>query len=131
MTGSTEFDLSVPATPDSIALVRHAVRAALEDHEAPPAVTADVLLAVSEACTNAVVHAYPDGTAGRLEATVGWVEEELTITVRDRGKGFAPRVDSPGLGLGLPVIGSLARKLEIRTPPGGGTEVAMTFVAAG
>ena len=64
MTGSTEFDLSVPATPDSIALVRHAVRAALEDHEAPPAVTADVLLAVSEACTNAVVHAYPDGTAG-------------------------------------------------------------------
>jgi serine/threonine-protein kinase RsbW len=130
MAGSTEFELSVPATPDSIALVRHAVRAALEEHGTPPEVTADVLLAVSEACTNAVVHAYPDG-AGRLEATVGWVEEDLTITVRDRGTGFAPRVDSPGLGLGLPVIGSLARNLEIRTPPGGGTEVAMTFAAAG
>lgn len=120
----------MPAEPASIGLVRHAVRAALASRSVPPEVTADILLAVSEACTNAVVHAYPqnDGVQ-RFETHVSWCGDELLVTVRDHGRGFTPRVDSPGLGLGLPVMGSLSRRLEIRTPEGGGTEVAMTFAA--
>lgn len=122
----------MPAEPGSIGLVRHAVRAALASRSVPPAVTADILLAVSEACTNAVVHAYPQHDGGqRFETHVSWCGDELLVKVRDHGRGFAPRVDSPGLGLGLPVMGSLSRRLEIRTPQGGGTEVAMTFAAAG
>ncbi len=49
------------------------------------------------------------------------------VIVRDRGRGFAPRVDSPGLGLGLPVIAALTRRLELQETPGGGTEVVMAF----
>ncbi len=51
----------------------------------------------------------------------------LRILVRDDGHGLQPRVDSPGLGLGLPLIAQLSSASDIRTSQDGGTEVAMTF----
>jgi hypothetical protein len=42
-----------------------------------------------------------------------------------------PRPDSPGFGIGLPLIGNLASAVEIHEAPGGGTEVRMTFTAPG
>jgi PAS domain S-box-containing protein len=42
-----------------------------------------------------------------------------------------PRADSPGLGLGLPTIGRLAALVDLREPPGGGTELSMTFATPG
>jgi len=52
------------------------------------------------------------------------------VTVRDHGSGMAPRVDSPGLGVGLPVMAAIADALEIDTPDGAGTIVRMTFDVA-
>ena len=49
------------------------------------------------------------------------------MIVRDHGSGMAPRVDSPGLGVGLPVMAAIAEALEIDTPDGSGTLVRMTF----
>ena len=49
------------------------------------------------------------------------------MTVVDSGLGFSPRVDSPGLGLGLPVMAALATRLEITTREAGGTVVEMAF----
>ena len=49
------------------------------------------------------------------------------VTVRDHGTGMAPRVDSPGLGVGLPVMAAIADALEIDTPGDAGTLVRMTF----
>lgn len=126
--------LRLPSIPDNVPVVRHAVRGMLEGRETPEAITADVLLAVTEACTNVVQHAYAgreDGGPGEMEITADWVEpDELVVVVRDRGRGFAPRVDSPGLGLGLPVIAALTRRLELQEPAGGGTEVVMAFALA-
>ena len=51
----------------------------------------------------------------------------LVVTVRDHGSGMAPRVDSPGLGVGLPVMAAIAEALEIDAPDGSGTLVRMTF----
>jgi serine/threonine-protein kinase RsbW len=52
----------------------------------------------------------------------------LTVVVHDEGRGMLPRPDSPGLGLGLPLIATLAESLELGTGPDERTEVRMTFL---
>ena len=49
--------------------------------------------------------------------------------MRDEGTGLAPRVDSPGLGLGLGLIAQVADSADVRAPETGGTEVVMRFNA--
>ena len=58
---------------------------------------ADIALAVTEACTNAVVHAYRD-SSGTISVTASHADGAPTVTVRDHGTGMAPRVDTPGSG---------------------------------
>lgn len=55
-------------------------------------------------------------------------KQRLTVIVRDEGKGIAPRPDSPGLGLGLPLIASLAESVQLRREESEHTEVQMTFL---
>jgi serine/threonine-protein kinase RsbW len=123
--------LTLPSTADSVPVVRHALRGMLEAGGVQAAAAADVLLAVTEACTNAVLHARREGPEEMLlEVEAGWRAGGLEVVVRDRGQGFTPRVDSPGLGLGLPVIAALSHRMELRETPGGGTEVVMDFQLA-
>ena len=84
-------------------------------------------LAVSEAVSNVVVHSYSDASPGAFMVRVEWDGGELRVTVRDQGCGMAPRMDSPGAGLGLPLIASLADSFSVTAPADGGTEVVMTF----
>jgi serine/threonine-protein kinase RsbW len=129
-----QLELTVPSTAENIPLVRHAVAGFLDGHSLSGALASDVLLAVTEACTNVVQHAYRDGepeSSAEIEVTAQCVSSALTIAVRDRGRGFAPRIDSPGLGLGLPVIAALTQNVEIRPVPPSGTEVVMTFDLGG
>ena len=93
--GATMYcDPSIP--PLTVYQTNHRVGTAL----------ADVKLAVTEACTNCVVHAYPNGSGENavfeVEADPG--EDELLVIVRDYGRGISPNTESPGLGLGLPLI---------------------------
>jgi anti-sigma regulatory factor (Ser/Thr protein kinase) len=86
-------------------------------------------MAVTEACTNVVVHAYEDD-GGQLEVQMLAGEEDLTIVVRDHGAGIQPkpaRTEPPALGLGLPLIAALSDAFELRGTAGRGTEVRMTF----
>ena len=84
-------------------------------------------LAVSEAVSNVVVHGYRESAAGAFTVAVEWDGDRLHVTVRDAGCGMAPRMDSPGAGLGLPLIANLAEAFSVSAPPGGGTQVCMTF----
>ena len=84
-------------------------------------------LAVSEAVSNVVVHSYRDTDDGDFTLRVEWDGGELKVIVRDEGCGMTPRTDSPGAGLGLPLIATLAESFSVTAPPGGGTEVCMTF----
>ena len=94
------------------------------------AVLADMKMAVSEACTNVVVHAYED-IDGVLEVDMLADESGLTIRVRDHGTGIQPHPqrsrDVPALGLGLPLIAALSDAYELHGSTGQGTEVRMTF----
>jgi anti-sigma regulatory factor (Ser/Thr protein kinase) len=93
---------------------------------------AAVKLAVSEAVTNAVVHAYVDDERPGDVHVVTFVRgATVHVTVSDDGTGMMPRLDSPGLGVGLPFIADIADTLDIDSSEGGGTELRMTFRAVG
>jgi serine/threonine-protein kinase RsbW/stage II sporulation protein AB (anti-sigma F factor) len=127
---SSGFELELAAETDNVPLVRHALRGLLEAAGVGEERISDITLAVTEACANAVLHAYPD-SSGQFEASADLsTAGELVVTVRDYGSGMSPRVDSPGLGVGLPVMAAIADALEIDTPEGAGTVVRMTFAVA-
>ena len=68
-----------------------------------------VRLAVSEAATNAVVHAYRESD-GQLQVHAHVAAGELVVVVADKGSGLAPRPDSPGLGLGMPLMATVTSR---------------------
>jgi anti-sigma regulatory factor (Ser/Thr protein kinase) len=129
MTAVPDVRLTMSARPEGVAVVRQALAGMAEALGFDPAVLADMKMAVSEACTNVVVHAY-DSSDGILEVDMGADESGLTILVRDHGGGIQPHAsrsrEVPALGLGLPLIAALSDAFELR---GGveGTEVRMTF----
>jgi anti-sigma regulatory factor (Ser/Thr protein kinase) len=117
-----------PARPEHVGAARRAVWDAAIRAGAEEQVREAAQLAVSEAVSNVVVHGYRDiGTPGGFTLCVEWDGGELRVIVRDQGCGMAPRMDSPGAGLGLPLIANLAGSFSVSAPPGGGTELCMTF----
>lgn len=122
-----DLELTLPARPENVAVVRHVLGCLSDALQVTPEVLHDVRLAVSEACANVIVHAYRD-TEGLLELSASSLPDRtLEIVVRDHGLGMGPRADSPGLGVGLPLIAALSSALEIGTADDGATEVRMTF----
>jgi serine/threonine-protein kinase RsbW len=121
-----DLELTLPARPENVAVARHAIGGFADVLDVADQTLADVKLAVTEACTNVVVHAYPNGEGPiTLRATVD--AGVLRVVVADEGRGILPRADSPGLGLGLPLIATLAESLELGTGDNEETEVRMTF----
>lgn len=122
---SPDLELKLPARAENVAVVRHAFGGLGDALNVDDQRLSDIKLAVTEACTNVVIHAY-DGATGPLEVDAILAGRRLTIVVRDRGRGMIPRPDSPGLGLGLPLIATLSESLELGTDEDQ-TEIRMTF----
>jgi serine/threonine-protein kinase RsbW len=125
-----DIRLTLPARAENVALVRHVVGALAEALGMPPTMIEDVKLAVTEACTNVVRHAY-EGRDGPLEVMVEPATESLTVIVTDTGRGLRPGPTSDGAGLGLPLIAALAAELEIDEELGRGSRLRMEFRSAG
>jgi PAS domain S-box-containing protein len=91
----------MPAAAESLAVIRRSLRRWLSDSNGgfhDQGVIADMLVACTEACGNAIEHAYgPAG--GEIEVAVSRVDEEITIIVRDWGRWRAPRGVRRGRGL--------------------------------
>ena len=121
---------TAPAAPAHISRLRNAVAAFAQEAGLSNERAADVRLAVSEALTNAVVHAYREGDEGEIEVSARTAAQRLEIKVQDRGRGIAPRPDSPGMGMGMPMIAALATDSDISARQGGGTVVTMHFALA-
>jgi serine/threonine-protein kinase RsbW len=124
-----EVVLNMPARAEGVGVVRQALTGMADALAFDDAVLSDMKMAVTEACTNVVVHAYED-EAGELEVAMLAGHDDLTIVVRDHGSGIQPkpaRTEPPALGLGLPLIAALSDAFELRGTAGQGTEVRMTF----
>jgi serine/threonine-protein kinase RsbW len=122
-----DLELKLPARAENVAVVRHAFGGFAEALSVDEQTLADIKLAITEACTNVVIHAYDDDEDGSLEVDASIDDRRLTVVIRDEGRGIVPRPDSPGLGLGLPLIATLAESLELGTDDADRTEVRMTF----
>ena len=119
-----------PAAPEAVGEARRATRELAQRYGVDDVLITSILLCVSEAVTNAVVHAYRDhAEPGDIELEARKPDGYLCIYVRDSGLGMRPRTDSPGAGFGLPLITQLASEVAIRSGrgDGAGTELAMRF----
>jgi anti-sigma regulatory factor (Ser/Thr protein kinase) len=119
------FEARIPGTPLGVRVLRREMARMAEQCGMDAEGIADVRLAVTEAATNAVMHAYAD-TEGDLRVTAAMGDGELAIVIADAGPGLVDRDDSPGLGVGLAVIAHVSEQLRI-VSDSGGTEVHMTF----
>jgi serine/threonine-protein kinase RsbW len=127
----TALKIRLPAKPDNVAVVRQALTGLGDAYELDPDFLSDIRTAVTEACNNVVIHAYPGDEPGLLEVEADPGDgTAVDVLVRDYGAGLQPNTVPPqerSLGLGLPLIAALARRFEIRGNETGGLEVHMLF----
>jgi serine/threonine-protein kinase RsbW len=118
--------LTLPARPENVTVVRHAVAALAEKMAMPETRIGDLKTVVTEACMNVVVHAYGEET-GALQVEVTPAADELSVLVRDFGVGIRPRPEPerPSLRIGLALIAALSTSFEISGGLGRGTEIKM------
>jgi anti-sigma regulatory factor (Ser/Thr protein kinase) len=131
MTETSVVHLGLLNDAENSALVRHVLGGVALAMGFDQDLLADAKTAVSEACSNVVLHAY-NGSSGPLEVTIGVHSGGLTVVVRDQGGGIQPRRvdDEQGvLGVGLSLIQALTDRVEFRGAKGEGTEVRMSFHA--
>lgn len=125
-TGSSASRHTLPATPSSVPAIRHQLDRVLASLHTTPARAADIRLALTEACTNAAQHAYPDGSSGEMVIVFAVSPEALVVSVVDTGNGIDGPSGQSGLGVGLPVIDAVADSVTI-TSLRPGTSIQMTF----
>jgi serine/threonine-protein kinase RsbW len=119
--------LTLPARPENVAVVRHVLGAFAEALRLPDTLIEDMRLAVTEACTNVVRHAYSDGEPGPVEILIRPEHDSLLVVVSDHGRGLGSSAVSSGPGLGLPLIAALADHVEIEHAPSNGSRLRMSF----
>jgi serine/threonine-protein kinase RsbW len=118
-----ELHLELPPTAESVGEARRAVGDFASAIGVPDA---DVRLAVSEAVSNSVTHAYRGRQPGTVTVVCRGDPQALSVTVADDGTGMRPYVESPGLGLGIPLITKLASEVRFDSSEDG-TTVSMSF----
>ena len=144
--GSRTVTLTIPAKPEYIALSRLALTGLSRVRPLSDDTLADLKLALTEATSNSVRHAYSNGE-GHVQISFELREDRLIVEVSDDGPGFEDRslgaqsfprqVLDPGApklnghadqdliegGLGIEIIRSIADELEIGSGPQGGSRL--------
>ncbi|MCW3015901.1 MAG: putative anti-sigma regulatory factor, serine/threonine protein kinase [Solirubrobacterales bacterium] len=124
------FGLNLPAVPASVSVVRHLFGGVKGIWPVSDAQLHDIQIAVSEACTNVIKHAYDRTAPGMLEVHGILDRDEIVVHVRDNGPGMRPS-SAPGLGVGLALIAALTLRMEVGRVANGAHQVSMVFAAGG
>lgn len=128
------FELEMPAKAKYVGLARLLAGSIARRMSFSEESIDDLKIAVSEMCTNAIIHT-GNGNAGKAPILIRFLAGEgfLTIEVIDQGPGFDPsrvlereRKDLLSKGFGIPLIKSLVDVFECDSQPGGGTTVSIT-----
>ena len=134
--GTPTVRLTIPAKAEYITLVRLALSGLSQSRRLPDETLGDLKLAVTEACSNSVRHAYREGREGLVEVVYELHADRLVVEVSDEGEGFTLSEDDPERGddgalpeggLGIAIIRELADELELG-PGDGGQGSRLRFV---
>ena len=118
--------LELTSVPESVGLIRSIIGTVAQTAGTDVALIDDMRTAVSEACNNVVLHAYPDGP-GPLIFSLAVRGTYIEAVVRDHGCGIRPGpAPNRGLGMGVVLINSLADRAEFESSEMG-TELRMRF----
>jgi serine/threonine-protein kinase RsbW len=123
--GTRAIHLRIPAKAEYITLCRLALTGLAQLRDIGEDTMADLKLALTEAVSNSVRHAYGAGAGGSVEVVYELQPDRVDISVVDDGEGFdpdeAPSFDGAELsegGLGIAIIKTIADEFEIRSRPG-------------
>jgi serine/threonine-protein kinase RsbW len=122
--GTRAVRLRIPAKPEYITLCRLALTGLSRVRPLPDETLADLKLALTEACSNSVRHAYPD-RQGTVEILYELHSDRLVIEVLDDGDGFEAREtqqegdELAEGGLGIAIIRAIADEFEVGERSGG------------
>lgn len=128
---SAVINLTIPAKAEYITLGRLALTALARVRELSEETLADLKLALTEACSNSVRHAY-GSSGGTVELVYELWPDRLVVEVSDQGSGFEPSDDLGELGdqgeggLGIAIIRAIVDDLEISEKIGGGSRLRFT-----
>jgi len=133
---SERVSLEIPPKPQFVSLCRLALTAICREHRFTDDDIADLKLAITEACSNSIRHAY-DETGIEANASKVYVSYEvqgdrLVVIVRDHGRGFeyegANTDDLPEGGLGISIIRAVCDEFEVLTLDGDQQGAALRLV---
>jgi serine/threonine-protein kinase RsbW len=128
--------LTIPARPEFIALGRLALTGLARTRALSQEIVADLKLALTEACSNSVRHAYDEGRLGVVQIRYELGPDRMVIEVDDEGSGFDPQTirraqeELDEGGLGIAIIRALTDDLEIGARPEGGSRLRFTKLLA-
>ena len=128
---SRRISLRFPAKAEYITLGRLALSGLAHLQPLPHEAVADLKLALTEACSNSVRHAYRDGTVGAVQITYELAPDRLAIEVADDGPGFQYVQSEQDEhedelvegGLGIAIIRALTDEFELDTAGNGGSRL--------
>ena len=130
MESARSVRLTIPAKPEYITLGRLALTAIAGVRPVSDETLHDLKLALTEACTNSVKHAYGENGAGSVDIVYELLADRLAGEVGDAGSGFDPSAERAGRddeleegGLGIEIIRALTDEVEIGEREGGGSRL--------
>lgn len=126
--GVEAFAVRLPAVRRSVTEGRHLMATYLDEIGFPRAY--DVCLALTEALSSAVRHAYRVESPGTVEVAATLEDGDLEVVVRDFSSGPSAYLASESIGLGLALMASLASRVTLEVEAGRGTELRLLFAAA-
>jgi len=130
------LEITIPCEPRFLSVVRLTVAGAAARAGLGVQEVDDVKVAISEACTNVIEHAYPpeSDACPSIHVRMTVKEGELRLEVEDEGVGFDPkrlpkvqleeRVQEEG-GLGIYLMRHLMNEVKLESAPGSGTKITM------
>jgi serine/threonine-protein kinase RsbW len=130
--------LTIPARPEYITLGRLALTAIAGVRPLSDETLHDLKLALTEACTNSVKHAYEESGEGTVDILYELQPDRLAVEVGDAGGGFEQQDSGDGNGdelseggLGIAIIRAVTDEVEIAEREGGGSRLRFVKFLAG
>lgn len=130
-------ELFIKSRTEELAHVRDFVSSVIQEVNVPQAVAGDIILAVDEACTNIIKHAYKFDPNGDIKIKIKYSAKKIAVQIRDHGASFSPEtIPTPDLkkyfeekrvgGLGMYLMKSLMDDVHYKTVAGKYNQVLLT-----